>query len=223
MQSENPPSLRAILFDLDATLINSRSVYDEAYHQAFRQVLGIALTPETRRQFMGLPSITFLRNFAEGERLEALACALRTNLDAIMHRIHLFPGLEEVLVILRQRGVRTAVVTSQNSQECRITRGYLQVDPWIDVWVTIDDVSHPKPNPEPVRLALERLQFDPEQAMMIGDTRFDLLAGRAAGTRIAAACWGADDGDALRSLKPDYVFQSPHDLRGFVCALPSHW
>lgn len=205
-------NLRAVLFDLDATLIDSRGVYEEAYRRVFADVLGSELLPQARRKYMGLPSIEFFRQYAGGERLQTLSDALRANLAEIMPHVQLFAGMPEVLEGLRRYRVKTAVVTSQNGQECQFTRRHIQIDRWIDLWVTIDDVSRPKPHPDAVLFALKRFKVQPKQALMVGDSPVDLSAGRDAGTFIAAACWGADDPQRLISMNPDFVFHKPEEM-----------
>ncbi len=204
--------LRAVLFDLDATLIDSRDVYEEAYRRVFADVLGIELLPQARRKYMGLPSIEFLRQYVSDDRLPALSDALRASLAEIMPRVQLFSGIAGVLQGLRRQRVRTAVVTSQDRQECRFTRQYIQIDPWIELWVTSDDVALPKPHPDAVLFALEQFKLQPKQALMVGDSPVDLTAGRDAGVFTAAACWGADDPQRLMSLNPDFVFHKPEEM-----------
>jgi pyrophosphatase PpaX len=81
-----------------------------------------------------------------------------------------------------------------------------------DVVVGADDVTRPKPDPEPVRLALERLGAHPSGAVFIGDSRHDLVSGRAAGVKTAAALWGPFDRAHLADLEPDYWLETPRDL-----------
>jgi pyrophosphatase PpaX len=80
------------------------------------------------------------------------------------------------------------------------------------VIVGADDVTHPKPHPEPVRTALERLGARAADAVFIGDSRHDIECGRAAGVRTAAALWGPFDRSHLEDLRPDYWLERPADL-----------
>jgi len=78
--------------------------------------------------------------------------------------------------------------------------------------VGADDVTHPKPHPEPVRVALERLGAPARGAVFVGDSRHDLISGRAAGVKTAAALWGPFDRSHLEDLAPDYWLERPADL-----------
>jgi pyrophosphatase PpaX len=202
----------AVLFDLDATLADSRPVYEEGFALTFREVLGVELEEHERQQYMGLPTIHFLLQYAEGEQLEILARTLAKNVKLLMPQVKLFAGLDEVLSKYHQAGIRMAVVTSQNREECLLTRVALNIDQWIHVWVTVEDVERPKPDPQPVLAALAGLQTAAGQALMVGDSIYDMKAGRAAGTRVGAAAWGAGDLASLIALKPEYVFHTPQEL-----------
>jgi pyrophosphatase PpaX len=81
-----------------------------------------------------------------------------------------------------------------------------------DVVVGADEVTHPKPHPEPVLIALQRLGAAAAGAVFIGDSRHDLECGRAAGVKTAAVLWGPFDRDHLADLEPDYRLERPQDL-----------
>jgi pyrophosphatase PpaX len=206
----------AVLFDLDATLADSRPIYEQAFAATFKEVLGLALDEHERRQYMGLPTADFLMQYAEGEQLVVLLKTLTAHVNRLMPDVQLFSGFDEVLPALQRAGLGLGVVTSQNQEECSITRRSLGIDEWIDVWITVEDVERVKPDPQPVEAALWALQVRAERTVFVGDSIFDLKAGRAAGTRVAAAAWGAADLDQLLAFKPDHVFRTPSELRIFL-------
>jgi len=80
------------------------------------------------------------------------------------------------------------------------------------VIVGADDVTHPKPHPEPVLTALGRLGAPATGAVFVGDSRHDLECGRAAGVQTAAVLWGPFDRSHLEDLEPDYWLERPQDL-----------
>jgi pyrophosphatase PpaX len=210
--------MQAVLFDLDATLADSRPIYDRAFATTFQEVFGVGLDRQARLDYMGLPTSDFLKQYAEGEKLRQLTDTLQTHVFRLMSEVELFPGLAEILPELRQAGLRLGVVTSQNREECEITRLHLQVDNWIEVWITSEDVDQVKPHPRPVQAALDALGVEASRAVMVGDSVFDIKAGQAAGTRVAAAAWGAAHLEQLLALAPDFVFHVPQDLRTLISA-----
>jgi pyrophosphatase PpaX len=80
------------------------------------------------------------------------------------------------------------------------------------VLVCADEVTNPKPHPEPVEKALTLLGADPATTVYVGDSIHDMHSGRAAGVRTAAALWGPFGRAHLESASPDYWLDSPRDL-----------
>jgi pyrophosphatase PpaX len=205
--------IKAILFDLDATLADTWPIYEQAFVKTFRDVLGVELDDQKRRRYMGLPTIDFLMEYAEGEDLQTLSSTLTEQIHQLMPQVQLFAGLEKILPELQGAGIRLGVVTSQSRVECNLTRQYLNIDQWIQVWITTEDVEWVKPDPQPVQAALSALNVKADQAVMVGDNLYDLHAGRAAGTQVGIAVWGTDDLDHLLAYEPDFIFRTPMDLR----------
>ena len=89
----------------------------------------------------------------------------------------------------------------------------------MDTIVGADSSLRHKPDPEPVRVALRRLGSDPEHALYVGDSVHDLMAGRAAGVRTAAALWGAFKREDMEPGCPDFWLESIADLPAVVQTL----
>jgi pyrophosphatase PpaX len=90
----------------------------------------------------------------------------------------------------------------------------LGIEDCVDFIVPADEVTNPKPHPEPVLRALEISGAKPEETVFIGDSRHDMESGRAAGVKTAAVLWGPFDRAHLADLSPDYWLEKPSDLRG---------
>jgi pyrophosphatase PpaX len=120
--------------------------------------------------------------------------------------------MELVVDKLRNRGYAVGVVTSKSRQFAE--RGLRLCALWefADVFVSMDDTSRHKPYPEPLLLALERLQVAPQQAVYVGDSRHDMQAGRAAGMRTVAALWGPVPRSELELENPDALARTPEEL-----------
>ena len=86
-------------------------------------------------------------------------------------------------------------------------------DGLFDVLIAADDVKNPKPHPEPVLMALERLGVGPGAATFVGDSPHDMASGRAAGVRLAAAMWGPFSRETLEPYEPEYWLERPADLK----------
>ena len=126
--------------------------------------------------------------------------------------------LEEVTAILiegKKRGFPTALITSKNQEELDNTLPRLHIAEYVDFAITADDVTHPKPDPEGMRLALARLHIPAEQAsaaVYIGDTVHDMQAAKAAGVQSIGVTWGAAGRDRLAAEAPTHLCDTPAEL-----------
>ncbi|HKP76765.1 MAG TPA: HAD-IA family hydrolase, partial [Longimicrobiaceae bacterium] len=193
------PGIRAVLYDFDGTLADSTELIMRCYRHTMRTHLGEAPPDEEWLRGFGTPLETQIARFARSaDEHQAMLASYRAYQDE--HHDTLlqpFPGAAETVAELARRGLRLAIVTS------KLRRGTLRgmdlcgITELFPVIVTPEDVRNPKPHPDPVRVALERLGVAPREALFVGDSPHDLVAGREAGTRTAAALWGPFPREAL--------------------------
>ncbi|GIV13192.1 MAG: HAD-IA family hydrolase [Fimbriimonadales bacterium] len=218
------PGLRAILFDVDGTLIDTVQLIVKALDYTYRKHLGIALPHEEIRRLIGLPLHVQMHYLDDrvSHPVDHLQMENdeRAYYEAHRHEERVIPEMVEAVREAKRRGYRTALVTSKNRLEYAISRPQLQLDDWIDTLVTAEDTERHKPHPDPVLKALERLKVAPEEALYIGDTVYDLTCGRSAGTQVAAVAWGAHLPEDLRAAQPDYFFEHPQDVLDWIRTLP---
>jgi pyrophosphatase PpaX len=86
----------------------------------------------------------------------------------------------------------------------------------MDVLVCADEVTQPKPHREPVEKAMALLDAAPDSTLYVGDSIHDMVSGRAAGVRTAAALWGPFSRSHLEGAEPDYWLETPADLVGLI-------
>jgi pyrophosphatase PpaX len=207
---------KGVLFDLDGTLADTVPLILMSYRHTMGAHLGEAPADERWLSTMGMPLRDQLAAFA---RSPAEAEAMLETYTKFQRRVHdemvsPFPGACEVLGALRGRGTLVGIVTSKREEVARRTLSVCGLDAEVEVLVCAEDVTHGKPDPEAVRLALRALDLTRSAAetLFVGDSPFDLRAGRAAGTRTAAVCWGACTRDTLVAESPDYVLERLDDL-----------
>ncbi len=209
--------IRSVLFDLDGTLVDSERLILASYRHTMREHLGEAPPDEAWLATMGTPLVAQLRDFApdEAEAHAMLATYLAHNRRVHDELIRGFPGVAETLAWLRERGYALGVVTSKLSEGAlRGMRSCGILREWFEGIVTASDPVPHKPDPAPVRLALERVgEPDPSRALFVGDSVWDLRAGRAAGTVTAAALWGPFPRDRLAAEEPDHFLERIEDVR----------
>jgi pyrophosphatase PpaX len=211
----SPVVLRAALFDLDGTLIDSIELIRRSYVHTLRVHRGFEPPVELFLSGLGRPlRWQFAQLGAEGPEIDAMVSTYREfNLAHHDAMVTAFPGAVEAVCELRERGVALAIVTSKlRSGALRGLRRAGFDERWFAAIVGADDVSQHKPHPAPVQRALEVLGLACDGAVMVGDSPHDLAAGRAAGTRTAAVAWGPFPEPELRATRPDVWLESPADI-----------
>jgi pyrophosphatase PpaX len=200
----------AVLFDLDGTLADTVELILRSYRYTMETHLGEAPPDRLFLDTMGKPLPTQIRDFAEDE---AQAEAMRQTYVSFQREIHddmvkPYPGAGSVLEELRGRGVKLGVVTSKASGIAARTLEACGLFGHIDFLVCHDEVEKPKPDPESVVRALEYFGLTdcPGDVIFVGDSPFDMQAGRGAGTKTGAALWGPFERDPLEAQQPDYWF-----------------
>lgn len=202
-----------VLFDLDGTIINTNELIIATFmHVMDKHGLG----PYTREQIiphMGTTLEHQLHTFSGREDVAAMVADYRAySRERHDELIAEFPHVKEVLAELHQRGITMGVVTTkirETTMQALERFGFL---PFMKTIVTVDDVSHPKPHPEPILTAVNALQADPARTLMVGDSAADLLCAKAAGVQAAGVAWSLKGEAELRKYNPDYMIQDITEL-----------
>src|ERR671917_616625 len=108
--------------------------------------------------------------------------------------------------------IQTGLVTSKNRYGALRGLKLVGLAALMDVLVCADEVTNPKPHPEPVEKAVSLLGADPATTLYVGDSVHDMHSGRAAGVLTAAALWGPFQRSHLEQARPDYWLGKPSDL-----------
>ncbi len=207
-------SYNGVLFDLDGTLVDSLDLILSSYRHTMSVHLGQVPPDGVWLNTMGTPLRAQLRGFSDDpEQLEAMFQTYVAHNQANHDRlIRLFPGMREGVVRLRKAGYRLCVVTSKIGEHAIRELRTSGLDGLFDGLVSADDVRRPKPDGEPVLLALESLGIGARNALMVGDSLYDLEAARAAGVDAAAALWGPFRREQLEKGRPTYWVEDMQDL-----------
>lgn len=210
------PPPRALLWDIDGTLIDTTDLIVGGLDHIYRRFLGRSVPRDDLRALIGIPLSRQVRWFGDPAEFGASAAEMEAAFigyyEQHQHLERLIAPALDVLVRLRDRGLPTAVVTSKNREEIANTLPRLGIESRVDVVVTAEDVRYPKPAPDGVLLAIERLGVRPAEAVFIGDTLHDLRAGLSAGVRVCAVTWGAAPRQLLAAHAPDALCDDPARL-----------
>jgi pyrophosphatase PpaX len=206
--------LRAVLFDLDGTLIDSIGLIVDAMHHAFEGFTGTVPEDSAWMAGIGTPLFKQLALYARSpEELELLREKYRAY-QFIHHDnvIKEYPGTTAVLENLNARGLVMGIVTSKGDELSRRGLELTGLAKFLPVVISADSVTKYKPEPEPVLLALERLGVSADSALMLGDSPHDISSGNAAGVRTIGALWGPFTRDQIAVAKPNYWISNISEL-----------
>ncbi len=211
-------AIRTVLFDLDGTLIDSVRLILDSYHHTLATH---GLPPRTDEEWLAGVGTPLTAQFAawrdDPETLKALIATYREyNLTHHDRMVTVYPGVVDVVCALKEDGISTGLVTSKNRAGAVRGLTLAQLEAMMDVLVCADEVENPKPHPEPVEKAVRLLSADPQATVYVGDSVHDMLAGRAAGVRTAAALWGPFGRSHLEGAQPDYWLERPEELLTLV-------
>ncbi|MGH3685367.1 MAG: HAD-IA family hydrolase [Pseudonocardiaceae bacterium] len=202
--------LRAVIFDLDGVLVDSFEVMREAFTIAYAEVVGPGRPPfEEYSRHLGryFPDIMRIMELPPEMEVPFVRESYR-----LAHRVTLFDGVVDTVRTLRERGLRLAVATGKSGPRARSLLDQLGVLSLFDHVIGSDEVARPKPAPDIVVHALDRLGVAPQDAVMIGDSVADLASASSAGVTAVAALWGEADEDELIRAQPHAVLREPGEL-----------
>jgi len=208
------PTLRTVLFDLDGTLIDSLRLILDSYHHTLAQHGLPARTDEDWLKGVGTPLTAQLSEWRdELGTIEAMIATYQEyNLKHHDRMVTVYPGVVDAVREIKATGLQTGLVTSKNRGGALRGLKLVGLEALMDVLVCADEVTNPKPHPEPVEKAVSLLGADPATTVYVGDSLHDMHSGRAAGVRTAAALWGPFGRADLEQSKPDYWLETPGDL-----------
>jgi HAD superfamily hydrolase (TIGR01509 family) len=205
------PAPKAVLFDIDGTLVDSNYLHIEAWSLAFDEV-GHPVEAWRIHRSIGLDSDKLLEGLL-GDDLDELgdkAKQLHTDLYAEMYeRLRPLPGAVDLLRALKDAGIRVVLATSAPKKELDVLTGVLDSDDALHATTSSDDVETAKPEPDIVNVALERAGVQASEALFVGDAVWDMKAAGRAGVRAIGVRSGGFGAEELTDAGALQVFDDP--------------
>lgn len=204
--------IKAILFDLDGTLLDTREFIYRAFEHTFERHNLPVIARDSLAKLMGGSLESIYEGIAPFLDCHVLCDTHRSFQEANLHLSVLFPYVEITLDTLRKRGIKLAVVTTRSKRTSIRTLETAGIDAYFDVVVSGEDVTRLKPDPEPLLYALGKLGIPANQSAMVGDTEADVLAGKSAGAYTVAVTYGFAGRGIIQS-NPDLIIE---DIRAVL-------
>jgi pyrophosphatase PpaX len=221
------PTIKAVLFDLDDTLLNSLNARVHALEKVFAEA---HISLNAHDYLFGLNGSPFREALKDLERTHNIDDDLfvkyrRAYWFYSRDSLSLYPGVRKMLSKLKSDGYELGIVTSKMHdtvfEGCRIgCAGELDlmgVSSLFTIVVGLEDVQKPKPDPECIHLALSRMKIAPANTLVAGDTAADVDAARAAGCISCHAVWGITDSLVEPLTRAaDFTAHAPADILRFI-------
>ena len=207
--------INTVLFDFDGTIMDTYDVIICSWQHTFRAIYGRERPVDEILSTMGEPlAFTMARMFPDVDVDEAISIYRSYHRDNFGARIKLFPGMKDLLSSLKERGYRLGLVTSRLTTTTLEGLEKYEIKDYFDAIITADDTEKHKPDPEPVIMTLKKLGAGPEESIMVGDTRFDILCARNAGVKSVLVGWAVavSEEDRTGADAPDYIIEKAEDL-----------
>jgi phosphoglycolate phosphatase len=194
--------LKALLFDLDGTLVDTPQAIVDVM-QATLKALGRApLPPQEIRDTIGMPLPTSLAQLlgtgaGAGEAVEIYRTLWHAQVTPRIPQL-IYPGVREGIAQLRAAGLRLAVVTGKSQEGADGTVALAGFKDQMEVVLGYTSVARGKPAPDLAIEALRRLQLTPADALVVGDSELDIQMAVSAGIRAIAVTYGAQSREQLQ-------------------------
>lgn len=218
---------RVLLFDFDGTLINTTPLILKSFRATWQKVFGFTMDDADYIKTFGTLLHTALKELTQQcvaeERIRPVE-DLTAKADELLRTyrefnwawhdetIEAFDGIDEAVRELKARDFRLGIVSSKLRQGVERGLNIFGMAELFDLIISADDVANHKPHPEPLLKALEKLDAAPHEAVYIGDSTHDIVAGKAAELATVAAAWGPFPRTELEELKPDHLLETPSEL-----------
>jgi phosphoglycolate phosphatase-like HAD superfamily hydrolase len=197
--------IRGVLLDIDGTLVDSNDAHARAWVEALAEE-GIEVPFEKVRPLIGmggdklLPRVTGLEEDSpRGKRIGERRGEIFK--DRYLPGLKAFPATRELLLKMRDQGLKLVVATSAKEDELNPMLKIAGAADLIEEKTSSDDAENSKPDPDIVKAALDESGLSPDEAVMIGDTPYDIEAALKAGLKIIAfRSGGWDDAGLARAV-----------------------
>ncbi|HAT4252043.1 pyrophosphatase PpaX [Clostridium perfringens] len=213
--------IKAVLFDLDGTLINTNDLILKSFKHTFKTMLDLEPTEEEITMNYGRPLQEIFKSYDENRIEEMINCYRKINLELHDDECKEFADVDLMLQTLKNKGIKIGVVTSKKSDMAERGAKLMGIFKYFDTFITPEVTIKHKPEGEPVLKACENLGVSPSEALMVGDSPYDILAGKNAGAKTCGVKYTALPIEKLQESKPDFYVDKPLEILELVEKLNS--
>src|ERR1700753_851039 len=207
--------LKAVLFDVDGTLVDTNYLHTVAWWEAFTQA-GYDVPMASIHRAIGMGAGQMLDSLLPKGR-DTDAGADNKSADSPLSsvsgpRLHPLPGARQLLRACHDQGLRVVLASSADPDELKVLCAALDADEAIDAATSSGDVDASKPAPDLVQVALDQAEADPSESVFIGDAVWDVHAAQKAGVPCIGLLSGGSSRGELIEAGAAAVYEGAADL-----------
>lgn len=208
--------IRAAIFDLDGTLVDSNEMHVLAWQETFRH-FGKEILIERLREQIGKGGDQYLPAFLTEMEIREFGRQADEYRGKIFKKKYLgqvrpFPKVRELFERVRSDGKKIALASSGKDDEVEHHQKILGIEDLVDSRTSADQVEHSKPKADVFIAALRILGVPPAEAIAIGDTPYDVQAAKKIDLPVIGFLCGGSDPEVLRDEGACAIFRDPADL-----------
>ena len=210
-----------IIFDFDGTIANTNNIIIASWQSTFERFLGHRLPVREIEATFGETLYDSVARLIPDANVDEVVAHYRnyqdTHKDQI--KVYVFEGVRELMDEMKARGHKIGVATSRTAGSFNKYMEELGMEGYIDVLITMEDVTNHKPHPESVNRVLEKFGAKPEEAIMIGDTKYDIGCANNAGVDSVLVGWSHyvdEEAMAADGFMPTHRIDTPEELLGLI-------
>lgn len=208
---------KAVLFDVDGTLVNSNDLHAAAWQETFRHY-GVEIPFEKVRSQIGKGGDNLIPSLLPSELVEAKQEEIEQFRSELFQRDYLprvvpFPGVRALFERLFEDGVKIVLASSAKAKEVEFSLGIIGAADLVHATTSGDDVENSKPDPDIFQAAWKKVSpLAAEEVVVVGDTPWDVKAARKAGLKTVAVRSGGFADEELLEAGAAALYDGPEDL-----------
>ncbi len=208
--------IRAVIFDIDGTLVDSVDLHAQAWKEAFKH-FGKDIPYQQIRHQIGKGGDQLMPVFFTHEELDEFEKRMETFRSDLfkrefLPRVRSFPKVRELFQRVKEDGKEIALASSAKDEEIDFYMKLLRIEDLVEAEAGADDAEKSKPHPDIFEAAVERLDVRPAEAIAVGDTPYDAdAAGRLRIKTIGMRCGGFPEAELI-SAGCVAMYDDPADL-----------
>ncbi|HBL07218.1 MAG TPA: pyrophosphatase PpaX [Clostridium sp.] len=208
--------IKAILFDLDGTIIDTNELILTSFNYVLNNYLGLNIGKEEIVESFGIPLKDVLSEYDKERADELVDEYIRYCLNCHDKYIKSYDHVEDGLLKLKDKGLKLAIVTSKKRGTALRGLNCFDLEKYFDVIITPEDSRKHKPDGEPVLKACEVLKVNPNETIMVGDSHNDILCGKNAVAKTCLVNYTALNIEKIKAHNPDYIIDKIEDIIKFI-------